>query len=241
MNIKNRYSWAAGFIIGIFALQGNAAESWNIGNNSVTYSESLANIALGGTGMQVALSQLNLSTVATKENVGTAADYVLSSVVLSMNGVVVGSIKYDNFDTYTVSPTFTVTGSSTLSFGSDVTAPESYSSSTPIGEVAAGGTYSDPNVSIVGSVAPKTVTIEKTIDRDLSEYLGDKTILTTVAFPVTGAFVTEGTDFSTRVALKGSADIQITYNYEYVPEPSSVALITLGFAALALRRKRKTV
>ena len=235
MNIKNRYSWAAGFIIGIFALQGNAAESWNIGNNSVTYSVSVADIPLGSGETTVNLSKLNLTEVATREGWGTGVEVALSSVVLSMNGVVVGSIYYWNRSTETVSPTFVVSGTSTLRYGLDATSPESYSSTTPMGVIAPNGEYYDPNVSIAGSATPKTVTITE----DLNRFLGDGTIATIVSFPVTGSFTSGGTKFLTEISLAGSADIAITYNY--VPEPSSVALLTMGFAALALRRKRKTV
>ena len=235
MNIKNRYSWAAGFIIGIFALQGNAAESWNLENNSVTYSVSVANIPLGSTETKVNLSKLNLTEVATQEGWGTGVDVALSSVVLSMNGVIVGSIYYWNRSAETVSPTFVVSGTSALRYGLDATSPESYSSSTPMGVIAPNGEYSEPNVSIAGSAAPKTVTITEGLER----FLGAGTIETIAVFPVTGIFESGGTRFATEISLLGSADISITYNY--VPEPSSVALLTMGFAALALRRKRKTV
>ena len=246
MNIKNRYSWAAGFIIGIFALQGNAAESWNVANNRVTYSVFQDNFELGtlpndggNLWKNVSLSQLNLSQVASQEGVGTAANYALSSAVLSMNGIVYGTIYYKNNSESTVTPTFKVSGTSLLEYGSDATPDESYSRTAAIGTIAPQGEYSDTAVSIAGSATPKTVTITE----DLERFLGTGTIVTRAAFPVDGYFTTGGTDFDSTVALQGKADITITYNYTYdpVPEPSSVALITLGFAALALRRKRKTV
>ena len=237
MNIKNGCCLAIGLVIGIFALHVSAATSWDEGNNKVTYSVLQENIPLGSTQTKVYLSQLNLSEVATREGVGTAADYALSSVVLSMNGIVVGSIYYLNKSTETVSPTFLVSGTSSLSYGSDATESENYSSSTPMGVIAPNGEYDDPNVSIAGSVAPKTVTITE----DLGRFLGYETIETIVSFPVIGTFESGGTRFLAEISLLGSADISVTYNYGYVPEPSSAALIMLGGAVLALRRKRKTV
>ena len=240
MNIKNRYSWAAGFIIGIFALHGNAAESWNIENNSVTYSVFVENIELGfGKNEIVKLSQLSLSEVASWERVGTSANYGLSSVVLSMNGLVYGTIYYKNNSSSATQPYFVTTGNSRLTYGSVSTPDESYADAVPIGTVAAFGSYTDNDVSIVGSATPKTVEITT----DLNRFLGTGTIDTTAAFPADGYFSTGGSDWNANVALRGSADITITYNYTWdgVPEPSSMALVTLGCAVLALRRKRKTV
>jgi len=236
MNIKNGYCLRVGLVIGIFALHGNAAESWNIGNNSVTYSVSLTGIDIAESETSVSLSKLNLSEVAVRENVGTAANYALSSVVLSMNGVIVGAIYYQNNSSVTRSPTFVVTGSSGFSFGSDATASESYSLTTPL-SVPKDGVYSDSSVSIAGSVEPKTVTITEGLDRFLGD--GTETIMTMATFDLSANWLNTGANTVSWNTLTGSADISITYNY--VPEPSSVALLTLGCAVLALRRKRKTV
>lgn len=236
----NKYLNLLGVVF--FSIQAFAATTWDLENNRVTYSVFQDNFQLGqdqqGNNLtkSVALSQLNLSTVAQQEGVGTAANYVLTSVVLSMNGSVYGSVYFKNNGSAPLTATFKVTGFSELSLGTDVTPAETYSRTTPIGTIAAGSEYSDPNVSVLGSVSPKTVTITE----DLQRFLGSGTIETIGAFPVDGYFTAAGAEWVSTVALQGKADISVTYNYEYssVPEPTSMALVAMGCAALALRRKR---
>lgn len=232
MNIKKGICWGIGLMIGMFVLHVSAAQSYQTAGNYVTESVFQDNFSLGQS-ENVYLSQLDLNEVASREGVGTAANYVLSSVVLSMNGVVYGSIYFKNNSVSPVSPSFRVLGESRLTFGTAVTPDESYSKTTPIGTIAPGGEYTE-QINIMGSATPKEVTITD----DLQRFLGAGTIETIASFPVDGWFSSGGTDWTSTVALQGKADIAITYNYEYVPEPSSVALITLGCVVLALRRKR---
>lgn len=225
-------------VVGTFAIHVSAAESWDIGNNSVTYSVFQDNFELGdGLTKSVSLSQLNLAEVASHEGVGTAANYLLSSVVLSMNGTVYGSIYFKNNSASAVTPSFKVVGYSELTYGSEVTPAEMYTKTTAIGAVGAGGEYSQ-SVNLVGSTSAKSVTITE----GLSSFIGSGAIETLGAFPVDGYFITGGTDWNSTVSLQGKADIAVTYNYTtVVPEPTSMALVTLGCAVLALRRKRVAV
>lgn len=241
MNHCKLLRWGAWLVIGLFALNVSAAASYETAYNRVTESVFQDHFALGqdenGDNLtkSVFLSQLDLNEVARREGVGTAANYVLSSVVLSMNGVVYGSIYFKNNSASPVTPSFKVAGQSMLTFGSDVTPYESYSRTTPIGTIAAGGEYNDAAVNIVGSATPKTMTITEGLDR----FLGTGTIETIGAFPVDGYFSSGGTAFDSTVALQGKADIAVTYNYDYitVPEPTSMVLVMLGGAVLALHRK----
>lgn len=237
-----KHNWGVGLLAGFCALHVYAAPTWDVANNKVTYSVFQDNFALGQDGdgnnltKSVFLSKLDLGQVASQEGVGTAANYLLSSVVLSMNGVVYGTVYFKNNSGSPVTPTFKVSGYSELAYGTDVTAPESYSRTTSIGTIPSGGVYSDTQVSIAGSATPKTVTITE----DLGRFLGTGSIETIGAFPVDGYFSSGGTSFDATVSLQGKADISVTYFYDYtaVPEPTSMALVTIGCAVLALRRKR---
>jgi hypothetical protein len=238
MNQCKLLRWGAVLVVGTFAIHVSATESWDIGNNSVTYSVFQDNFELGidvnGDNLtkSVSLSKFDSGAVASHEG-GTAANYVLSSVVLSMNGTVYGSVYFKNNSASAVTPSFKVIGYSELTYGSEVTPAESYNKTTAIGTIGAGGEYSQ-SVNLVGSASAKSVTITE----GLSSFIGSGTIETLGAFPVDGYFVSGGTDWNSTVSLQGKADIAVTYNYTAVPEPTSFALITLGCAVLALRRKR---
>ena len=232
----NKYLNLFGLSVVLFSIQVFAATTWDLDNNRVTYSVFQDNFQLGSKiTKSVALSQLNLSEVAVQEGLGTAVNYTLTSVVLSMNGTVYGTIYLKNNSASTVEPTFMVMGSSKLSFGSSSTPSEYYNQEVPIGTISAGQEYSE-NVTIVGLASPSSVNITQ----DLAQFLGTGTIETLGTFPVNGFFDSAGTDYNAVISLQGKADIAVTYNYEYsaVPEPTSMALVALGCAALALRRKR---
>lgn len=226
-----------GLVIATFAMHVSAGTSWDINNNSVTYSVLQEGIPLGSTAsMGVALNQLNLSELAAQEKVGSAVNYTLTSVVLSIHGTIYGTVYFKNKSADAVTPSFKVSGNSKLYFAETSTAKEYYDSEVSIGTIAAsGGTYNNNSVVVEGE-GKQSVTIAS----DLARFLGTGTIATIAKFPVDGYFSSGGTSFDSTVSLQGKADIAVTYYYDYtaVPEPTSMALLSLAGAVLALRRKR---
>jgi hypothetical protein len=239
MNQCKLLRWGSALVVGTLTMYVSAGTSWDINNNNVTYSVFQDNFELGqddnGVNITktVSLSQLDLSEVASREGIGTAANYMLSSVVLSMNGTVYGTIKVINTGASSVSPRYVINGQSTLTYGSATTPDEGYSGTVVFPAISPGGEYIK-EVNVVGSVTPETVTITE----DLARFLGTGTLETIGAFPVYGYFTTGGTMVLADIALQGKADISVTYNYSQVPEPTSFALLIVGCAVLALRRKR---
>lgn len=183
-----------------------AATTWDIANNRVTYSVFEDNFQLGSkVTKSVLLPKLNLSEVATQEGLGTAVNYTLASVVLSMNGTVYGSIYLKNNSALTVEPTFMVMGSSQLSFGSVSTPSEYYNQEVPIGTISVGQEYSE-NLSFTGSAVPSSVNITQ----DLTRFLGSGTIEAIGSLPVNGFFSSAGSDYNAVISLQGKADISVT-------------------------------
>lgn len=159
----------------------HAAESavWDTANSTVTYSTTVSGIALGGGALQVNLSQFSSAAAASEEG-GSAAQYTLSQVVLSIDGTICGNIYFHNTGTATVTPSFRVGGGeSSLAFGSHVT--------------------------------------------------GTDTIATRVTFLGDGYFSSAGTSSETVISVLGAANVSGTY--EYVHEPSSLALLGFVYAA----------
>ena len=214
---------------------------WDIANNRVTYSVFQDNIELGDhSSTTIALSQLNLAEVATQEGGGTSQDYLLTSAVLAINGTVYGSIYYKNKSSTSTQPTFKISGYSDLKFGTDVTKPtdvtepETYFSNTSLGTMLPSAQFTK-DLSIAGTPNGQSMTI---VD-DLARFVGTGNIQAVAAFPVDAYFTSFGTDYEAIIAMKGKADISVTYNY--VPEPTGAALLSIGSLVIALRRKRVAV
>lgn len=216
----------------------HAAESvlWNTANNSVTYSTSINNLTLGSTATLVSLSQFNSQAVAAQEG-GSAGQYTLSSAVLTLDGSVYGTIVFHNNGPISVSPTYDFSGYSKLTYGAYSTPKEYYDgNAVALGTVDPGAEVSVP-VSSSGDGAVSTANITSA----LASFIGSSTIETSLYFPVTGLFDSGGTVFTTTLALRGSADVSVTYSYAYdpIPEPTSLALLGFGCAALLTRRRFK--
>jgi hypothetical protein len=210
---------------------------WDIANNRVTYSVFQDNIVLGDKSKTtIDLSRLNLAEVATQEGRGASQDYLLTSAVLAINGTVYGSIYYKNKSSTSTEPTFKISGYSDLKFGTDVTEPETYFSNTSLGTMLKDVPYNKV-LSVGGAPNGQSMTI---VD-DLARFVGTGNIQAVAAFPVDAYFTSYGTDYESVIQMKGKADISVTYNYEYVPEPTGAALLSIGSIVIALRRKRVAV
>jgi hypothetical protein len=222
---------AVGSFLGLTEVRAQSAWSWDTESNAATFSIFQDNIMLGGDGVAVGLDQLSLADVASQEGVGTALEYALTSVVLAIDGTVYGTIYFRNNGTTAVRPSFRIEGDSTLSFESQATQDETYFSSLPLGSVQPGATYA-ADVNNFGSGAESV-----SITDDLSRFLGIGQFSTMINFPVDVYFSSAGSQSESVIALQGSADVSVTYNYEMVPEPSTALLVGLGCGIIALRRR----
>jgi len=216
----------------------HAADSglWDTSNNSVTYSASVDNILLGAGGTaNVNLSQFNTAWAVAQEG-GIASDFTLSYAVITLDGSIHGTISFYNNSTSADWPFLAFTGTgSQLSFGSDATTREKYET-VELGQVNAGSSlvnYGVNSQGTLGSVSSPNIT------SDLERFLGAGEITTLADFTQVRAGLSIGNDQSGSVNLVGLANASITYYYDQVPEPSTLALLGFGCATVLMRRRFK--
>lgn len=221
------------------AIYAGAADSgvWNTANNTVTYSVFVDPVELGPEFLKsttVGLTQFNAEVAATQDG-GIASQYTLTKVVLGLDSTVYGTISFKNNSAATVNPTYYYSGYSRLEYDANTTANETYTHNLAIGTVASGATVSK-TINNLGSGAVTSPDITS----DLAGFIGAGNANTTLYFPVSGTFYSGGVDFTTTVAVQGKATVSATYyyNYEPIPEPSTLALLAMGGVVVILRRRR---
>ena len=209
------------------------------GSGSVSYSANVSGVGVDDGAVSVYLSQFNPTALASQYG-GDASDYTLTKVVLTIDGSMSGEVTYENGTTINRSPTTSLTVSSTLNYtpASYTSANETYALSTAFSDVAQNERVVNPiNNSGSGSVSSGDITTA------LASFIGSSTIQTSVSF-VAGTswnWIGAGTGSTKIESVYGSADVSVTYYYDVVPEPTSLALLGLGCVAiLARRRFRKT-
>ncbi len=209
--------------------------------NSVTYSASLDNIVLGlgGTVREMNLSQFNTSWAAAARG-GSANDFTLLYAVISLDGSVHGTINFSNYSGLADTPElyFTGTGNdgSLLSYGSDATSREHYET-VNLGTVANNTALVNYGVNSQGT-APGSVS-SGNISTDLGRFLGTGEITTLADFTSVKGRLTISDGESGSINLVGLANASITYYYDQVPEPSTLALLGFGCVTVLMRRRFK--
>lgn len=250
MKTRAKLAMAASLGLGLAVMQAQAAETVTWGTwapsgvpgvqvNTVTYQNSAAGIVSGASATEILLSQWNMATMDAHEGGSGLGIYELTSAILSINGSAVGSFVFVNNNAFaatvesaglTKSSAFTVTAGGT-------TATESFyqdAAGFPL-ELNANETLPVTGVAFAGAgIASKSVAAG-----DLANYIypgfGSDKLTSLVTLNGSGLFGLDEEVSAKLTALLGSADVSIQYTY--VPEPTSLALIGLGLAAVALRRR----
>lgn len=221
-----------------WAAVSQAAQVWDIVNNSVTDSRTIVFNTPGTSTINDILQFNSADAVAAGEAEGS---YVLTSVVLTISGSEMsGTFEFSNSyaspgTVYSASYaagqglTFTAAGASTSQLMT-----HTFNGGNPLvieGLGSAEETFA-PTMGAAGS---------ETLYTGLEAFTGSGYLASSSAS--LAAQMTDNKDaglFSGSLA-NGTAGISVTYNYTLVPEPTSMALLAIGCAVLGLRRRvRKT-
>jgi hypothetical protein len=230
-----------------------AVESITWGEGVVTYSDSV-HMALESATQTVNLSQFNASNLAS-HNGGAPSDFTLTKVVFSINGSISGVVEFENESPTSASnvrvrlfdlddPNDMGKSWSRVSFGEN-SAVENFSASKTFATIAAdsddapdwaGGDYARFDVNTAGSGAASTADITT----DLAAFIGTSMLPFAVDFQ--GNWVADNlSNGSSQIAVFGDASVSVSYYYEQVPEPTSLALLGFGCAAILSRRRFRTI
>lgn len=224
------------FLIPMALLHATETAYWDVGNNTVTYVTKVSGLT-DGASQTVYLSKFNsANAIAAGEAAGKT--YTLTSIVLSIDGAISGTLSFQNntAGSLSVGEAYVTTDLSHKGF-----------------VLTSGGTVLKESITYTDPHAPFSVAANSTVNHSFTDETGTKVYTPTISSALE-AYTGSGTFASTvyqkfyvsasadagilmgLVGTVGAADVSITYNY--VPEPSTLVLLGLGCAAVASRRRR---
>ncbi len=207
---------------------------WDTFNNTVTYSDSAAGIISYGDIMSLSLSKFN-SDNAISAGAASGITYTLSKVILSIDGQIAGEFSYFNSQTSSRDVSSSALRSMTAFTltANAIDAREYFAYTVPNMPITvdAGATVTRVFAS-EGSGGTTTITDALR----LSDFTGNGTFVSSVSLQAEDTTTKQSGIFS---GLTASGNASISVTYQYVPEPTSLALLGMGFAAILTRRRFK--